>query len=172
MVSAPILVRIFDLRGWTLARSAVATIGYFWMAWIFLATVAFLVSDCLFVASAGIDFFLKTDLRLYCPSPGILFGVVAGGCLLLVARGEVEARSLRLASVVETGSAAMPADRFRIAHVSDVHIGPVSPVPRLRIVGVDDPSTSTGRKGAGRSSFLAGRERGALRCGCWRCRKS
>ena len=44
MVTAPVLVRFFDLRGWIVPRTVMATTGYLWMAWIFLAMTMLLAS--------------------------------------------------------------------------------------------------------------------------------
>ena len=55
MVAAPVLVRFFDLRGWTVLRTVMATTGYLWMAWIFLAMTMLLASDVLYLALSGAD---------------------------------------------------------------------------------------------------------------------
>ena len=127
MVTTPVLVRIFDLRGWTVLRTVMATTGYLWMAWIFLAMTMLLASDVLQLALFGADAIFHTRCAARVSSPRARFVVVAAASLLLAGYGVFEAQSLRVTPVVVVGSPAMRTPRFRIAHVSDVHLGPVSP---------------------------------------------
>ena len=127
MMTAPVLVRFFDLRGWIAPRTVMATTGYLWMAWLFLAMTLFLASDVLQLTLFGADAIFRTRCAARVSSPRTRFGVVAAASLLLVGYGVFEAQSLRVTPVIVTGSAAMRTDRFRIAHVSDVHLGPISP---------------------------------------------
>ena len=60
MVTAPVLVRFFDLRGWIVPRTVMATTGYLWMAWIFLAMTMLLASDVLQLALSGADAIFRT----------------------------------------------------------------------------------------------------------------
>ena len=127
MVTAPVLVRFFDLRGWIVPRTVMATTGYLWMAWIFLAMMMLLASDVLQLALSGADAIFHTRCAARVSSPRTRFRVVAAASLLLAGYGVFEAQSLRVTPVVVAGSPAMRTPRFRIAHVSDVHLGPVSP---------------------------------------------
>jgi predicted MPP superfamily phosphohydrolase len=104
-----------------------ATTGYLWMAWIFLAMTMFLASDVLYLALSGADAIFRTRCAARVLSPQARVGVVAAASLLLAGYGVFEAQSLRVTPVVVVGSPAMRTPRFRIAHVSDVHLGPVSP---------------------------------------------
>lgn len=123
MVLAPILARIFERNGLDSTARMTAWIGYCWFGLIFLFLSVGLVLD------------LWNRLGSPRVSPKHQFVVTLCAALLVFGYGLFEARRIRVERVVvQTDRLPERLKGFRIVQVSDLHLGHIEGISRLRDV--------------------------------------
>lgn len=121
---APIIVRITERYGFELTARWIAYIGYGWMGLIvlffftslILDLYRFLLSTAAHASAADLDRFRLSAL------PAFFIPLIAA--LSICGYGYFEAQHIRIETVtIQTSKLPKDAGRFRIAQISDVHIG-------------------------------------------------
>lgn len=124
-IAAPILVRVFERRGYVRLAWLAAAVGYSWMAVLFWFCVLALLGDGWNLGIRCVTHFepAASDLLLR-PKPALaLYGVVV---VTSAAWGLVEAANIRLKEVrLSTPKLARGAAPVRIVQVTDIHLSPI-----------------------------------------------
>ncbi len=110
MISAPVLVRIFETRGLFLLARVTAHTGYTWMGLAFLFISFSLILDLHSFISHTIEFISGKDLKFLVPSSRIHFIISVLIAVSVVIYGYFEARNIRTESLI-IKSSAMPTRR-------------------------------------------------------------
>ena len=125
MVSAPVMIRLFERWGYETAARWTACIGYSWMGILFLSCSCFLVLDLsrLLVWLAG-RAGLCGGLESCLPGAGIAFTGVTVLVAVIFIYGWYEASAIRTEIVdIYTSKIPKAAGTITIAQISDVHLG-------------------------------------------------
>lgn len=133
MILAPIIAHLSDRSGHELQARVVGWIGYPWMGFIFLAFWGFVFAGTLDVILKAVGSLIPfSTLSLSGRRPvGIVLFLVG----LVWVYGFLEARWVRVEKVtLHTGKLPANQPRFRIAQISDVHLGILTPPARLRTI--------------------------------------
>jgi predicted MPP superfamily phosphohydrolase len=123
MVTAPIIIRVAERAGVPIGAHLWAFISFSWMGVLFLFISGLFVFDlCSFIS--GSYFFIKKEKRknyFSHKSTVILSALVAVGIFIY---GLFEASTLRVEHLlIKSDKISEQAERFRIAQISDVHLG-------------------------------------------------
>lgn len=127
LIVAPVLVRMLEaLHYETLART-VASIGYVWMAFVFL----------FFFLSVSLEL-IRVVHKLFVPGTGTLtlktltFGLAAFVAAAAVLYGYFDAQHIRVKNLQIATESVLPGDgKMRIVQISDVHVGIIIRQSRL-----------------------------------------
>ena len=133
MVFVPLLVRFFERLGFEAVARFLAFIGYFWMGLLFLFVSASLIIDFyqLLVYLAGLIF--HRNLAGISLSPRISFFIPLIVCLTIGLYGYFEAIRIKTEHVtILSPKIPKEASGFRIAQISDVHLGLIVREDRLK----------------------------------------
>jgi len=133
MVSAPVLVRVFERQGFESSARLMAYVGYTWMGLTFLCFSFSFVIDLyrLFVYAGGLIF--RTNLSHLGPSPQLAFGVPFLVTLVIAFYGYFEARHIRNDTlIIESPKIPMEVGTLTIVQISDVHLGLIVRHERLK----------------------------------------
>jgi uncharacterized protein len=131
MIAAPIGTRILERSGYEWAAKPVGCIGYYWMGFVFLSLWGFLVVGTVGLAFKLLNSFSITNLpSLAGKSPTLLvFVSVLAICLY----GHMEAHRIKVERVqIKTDKLPQGMQRFKIAQISDVHLGIINGKGRLK----------------------------------------
>jgi hypothetical protein len=126
----PIVWRL-EHRGWHRLATTISWIGFAWMGWAFLFFWIGLTLSLLGLITTGIAAALSVDLA---PLAGALrsFPLAAGLALFLAVYGFFDARHVRIERVTLSTSKLPAGTTFRLALISDVHLGALIGARRLR----------------------------------------
>lgn len=127
--SLPILWRL-EHRGWHRAATAIAWVGFSWMGWVFLFFWIALVLDVLGLTVGAAQAALPGAAAY--ASTLRSFPLAAGLAFLVAAYGFFDARRVRVERVVLASAKLSAGTKFRIALISDVHLGALVGARRLR----------------------------------------
>jgi predicted MPP superfamily phosphohydrolase len=133
MVFVPLLVRLFERQGFETGARFLAFIGYFWMGLLFLFVSASLIIDFyqLLVYLGGLIF--HRNFAGISLSPRTSFFIPLVVCLAIGLYGYFEAIRIRTEHVtIITPKIPKEASGFRIAQISDVHLGLIVRQERLK----------------------------------------
>lgn len=133
MIVSPICTRLLERSGYDGAARVFAYSGYFWMGFVFIAFCIFLAVMLVDLAGMGLGMLLPAHIpRL--SGKGTTAGLLSI-VLVLSVYGVFEARSVRVERVVvHTGKLPPGVDRLKIAQISDVHIGLIVGIERVRLI--------------------------------------
>lgn len=124
MVVAPVAVRLAEFRAPDQVARILAFVGYTWMGLIFLFVCGALVMDLCRVITCLVGKALHSDLLRFAPTAKARFYVPMIVSLFAAAYGSVEASRVRCKEIIVRTSKIPPRPGvFRIAQVSDVHLG-------------------------------------------------
>jgi predicted MPP superfamily phosphohydrolase len=163
MVSAPVLVRIFEKHGFEFSARLVSYIGYTWMglAFLFFAFSLAVEAYSLLVRASGL--FLQTNLSLFIPSPRTALAVSWSITVAVVVYGYFEARHIRNDTLIlKSPKIPIEIGTLTIVQISDIHLGLIVRHGRLERIlrAVDrakpDLLVSTGDLVDGQIDNLAG----------------
>jgi len=124
-IAAPILVRLFERRGYVRLAWLAAAVGYSWMAILFWFCVLALLGDGWNLAiRCAAHFNPAISAFLLQPKPALaLYGVVV---LAAAGWGLIEAANIRLKEVhVRTPKLPRGAAPVRIVQITDIHLSPI-----------------------------------------------
>ena len=132
MIFAPVIVRLSENAGHEIFARGMAYAGYFWMALIFLFFSVSLLIDVyrLVIWLAGT--IINKDLSAFAVTPRIAFLVPLAISLCIAVYGYYEALDIQTEHItIETDKLPPTVEKFRIAQISDVHIGLIIREDRL-----------------------------------------
>ena len=131
MIVAPIGVRLLEQSGYEEPARILATIGYNWMALVFLSLWVFLTVGVFGLVLKLVNVLGGTALPTF---SGRGTSAAVFTCVLLICLyGHMEARSIRVErSVIKTSKLPPAMNRLTVAQVSDVHLGLLNGKERLR----------------------------------------
>ena len=131
MIFAPIGTRLLERNGHdALARSS-AIAGYVWMGFIFIAFWVFLVVIAVDLLVKGAVFVSRSSASGLPGSTTAMFALVSAA--LICVYGSFEARNIGTERVaIATSKLPSGVDRFKIAQISDVHLGLIVHEDRLQ----------------------------------------
>ncbi len=124
MVSAPVLVRVFERQGFESSARLMAYVGYTWMGLTFLFFSFSLVIDLyrLFIYAGGLIF--RKNLSHPGPSPQFAFAVPLLVTLVIAFYGYFEARHIRNDTlIIKSPKIPREVGTLTIVQISDVHLG-------------------------------------------------
>lgn len=122
--SLPILWRL-EHRGHHRAATVIAWIGFGWMGWVFLFFWIALSLDAMSLVMNAVAANLSSALGSFWLAAGVTF--------VAAIYGLIDARRVRVERVTLSSSKLTPgSDKFRIALISDVHLGTLIGARRLR----------------------------------------
>jgi uncharacterized protein len=130
MITAPIGTRLLERSGYEWAAKLVGYIGYYWMGFVFLSLWGFLV-----VGVIGLAFKLLNSLSITNLPPIAGKGsslIVFATVLVICVYGHMEAHRIKVERVeIKTDKLPQGMQRFKIAQISDVHLGIINGKGRL-----------------------------------------
>jgi hypothetical protein len=127
--SLPIVWRL-EHRGWHRLATAISWLGFSWMGWVFLFFWIALALSLLGLIATAVAAVLSVDLsQLIAPLRSFL--LAAGLALLLALYGFLDARRVRIERVTLASPKLAAGSTFRIALISDVHLGALIGARRL-----------------------------------------
>ena len=125
LIVAPVLVRVLESLRYEQMARALACIGYFWMAFVFLFFTISICFDFVRLVSkllGGGSFPLKT----------IFFAVAVFASAVLVVYGYFDAQKIRVNHLEIATEHVLPGEgKLRIVQISDVHVGIIVREDRL-----------------------------------------
>jgi predicted MPP superfamily phosphohydrolase len=132
MVFAPVIVHFAEKNGFELFARFMAYIGYTWMGLLFIfVSVAFALDIYHLLINLG-RFILHTDLSAITLSPRHSFTIALLFSVVIIGYGAFEAVMIRTEHVViKTHKIPENIGRFKIAQISDVHLGLIVREKRL-----------------------------------------
>ena len=133
MVSAPVVVRILEGRGFDVAARLISYLGYAWMGLVFLFFFCSLAIDVYRLLVYATERMFHTGFPFLIPSPRIAFFIALLPTLAIVVFGYHEARSIQTETVV-IKSTKIPKEigTLTIAQISDIHLGLIVRHKRLK----------------------------------------
>jgi len=133
MVSAPVVVRILEGRGFDVAARLISYLGYAWMGLVFLFFFCSLAIDVYRLLVYATERMFHTGFPFLIPSPRIAFFIALLPTLAIVVFGYHEARSIQTETVV-IKSTKIPEEigTLTIAQISDIHLGLIVRHKRLK----------------------------------------
>lgn len=129
----PALQALLERAGWHRAAIAGGWVGYSWMGFVFLFFFIALALDLLGLAIGATVAAAPAGATAY-TSALRSFPLATGLTLAVAAYGFVDARRLRIEHVRLASSKPAPGENFRVALISDVHLGAL--VGRRRLRGI------------------------------------
>lgn len=132
MVFAPVIVRIAERNGFELFARFMAYVGYTWMGLLFIfVSVNFALDIYHLLLNLG-RFILHTDLSAITLTPRHSFTIALLFSVAITAYGAFEAVMIRTEHVIiKTHKIPEKLDGFKIAQISDVHLGLIVREKRL-----------------------------------------
>lgn len=133
MMLLPVLTHFLENRGMMPAARLAATVGYTWMALLFLFFSASIVIDAARLAVYVFNAATASGARLSMPSPRVFFLSTCAVVAVIAVYGWFEARHIRIEHVtLSTPKPAARSGRLRIVQISDIHLGLTVGTDRLR----------------------------------------
>lgn len=127
MTCTPILVHLFEAKGFTLTARFLSYAGYMWMGVVFLFFSVSLLFDFYYLLASSAELLIKNELSGIIPS--VRFSVVISLLLALClnAYGYFEAKDVRAERLAIT-THKIPEEivNLKIVHISDLHLGLIS----------------------------------------------
>ncbi len=133
LVSAPLLVRMAEHRGYEITAVILSHVGYLWMALLLLFFTASLCLEGYRLALYLYERIRRRDLSRLFPSARFLFLAPLAVAVLLTIYGYGEALHVRTEHLeIVTEKLPVGVERFRIVQISDVHVGIIVRGERLQ----------------------------------------
>ncbi|MCK5404316.1 MAG: metallophosphoesterase [Desulfobulbaceae bacterium] len=123
MVPAPLLVRISERKGYETLAGIIAGVGYTWMGWLFLLVSTLVFLDLVRLLIITTNFLISRQRHVRLPAREA-FVIALALASAAAGYGWFEARDIRTRKIViETEKLPPDLPQFKIALISDVHLG-------------------------------------------------
>ena len=124
MFISPFIVRWAEKSGHEVLATITAYIGYSWLGLVFLFVSASFAIDAYRIVLYAAGLLMKKDLSAFSMSEQYAFFIPLGLAISIAAYGFFEARQIHTEHVlIRTSKLPEGLERFRIAQISDVHLG-------------------------------------------------
>ncbi len=132
MIFAPVIVRLTENAGHEIFARGMAYIGYTWMAILFLFFSVSILIDLYRLLIWLTGLIMNKDMSGFAITPLVAFLVPLAVSLCVAVYGYFEALNIKTDHItIETTKLPPNVERFRIAQISDVHIGLIVREDRL-----------------------------------------